>query len=106
VALFRLKGKDLESGKNIATLDVAADKGRKVLAERELFSEDFTESGLFQDFKVPFALNKAHHVEFRTYFHGEPGRLFIDSITMLAPRSLDHKDLALYKKLDSVIVVQ
>jgi hypothetical protein len=95
---FRLKGKDLQSGEQIATLDVTADNGRKLLADKKLFGEDFTLSGTFQEFKFPFTLDTASKVEFRTYFHGHQGELFVDNIHV-------EQNLLISKGLGSAIIV-
>lgn len=103
LALFRLKGEDFQPGKRLATLEVMTDK--RELARVKLFGKDFIEPGVFQEFKVPFTLDKAGEVEFRTYFHGLSGKLFVDNITVLVPKNLDEQNLVVFKKLDSSIRV-
>jgi|GEM_PF-2508817 len=98
-ASFRLKGKDFQPGNPIAALEVVANKGRQLLARRELFTEAFTQLGSFQEFRLPFALDKTSKVEFRTYFHGRPGDLFMDNITV-------EQNLLIFKKLEVPIQVE
>jgi hypothetical protein len=103
-ALFRLKGEDLKPQKRIATLEVMVDKNE--LARKKLFSKDFVEPGSFQDFNLPFVLDKPGEVEFRTYFHGLSGKLFVDNITVLVPKDPGEQNLVVFKKLDSPISVK
>jgi len=105
VALFRLKGENFRPEKRIATLEVVADKG-EVLAREKLFSEAFTRPGSFQEFEVSFILDKPGLVEFRTYFHGRQGALFVDHITVLVPKDPGIQNLVISKRLDPLLQVK
>jgi hypothetical protein len=54
----------------VATIDVTADVGTRILASRNLRRSDFTKAGAWQFFYLPF-LNPCHaHIEYRVYWHG------------------------------------
>lgn len=63
---------DSDAAEAVARLDVAVDKGVRVLGVRELFVTDFTAQGELNTFPVDFHLfNDVEDLEFRVVWHGE-----------------------------------
>lgn len=67
--VYRLKaGERVPSA--VATVDVAADEGKEVLARREIAGTDFAKAGHYQDFSLIFRNPGGKPLEFRIYFAG------------------------------------
>ncbi|PID57428.1 hypothetical protein CSB45_07875 [candidate division KSB3 bacterium] len=80
-AHFRLKIDDSETHKTLVRLDVAADTGKMLLAERELHGPDFNKEAQYQDFQLPFSLSKELQLEFRVFSMANAA-LRLDSISV------------------------
>jgi len=82
-ALFRLKvGEGADGGDPVATIDVAADLGKTVLASKELADSDFMAIGHYQTFALEFENHLTQAVEFRVHFT-DAAELWVDNIEIL-----------------------
>ena len=79
-AIFRVKASDNSSPEEIISLDVVADFGKTVLQQKHVRGIDFTESGKYRDFILPFVIQDGmNNVEYRVYSQGK-AELWIDEI--------------------------
>ena len=68
--IYRLKaGEGVPSV--VATVDVTADEGKRVVAQREIAGTDFAMAGRYQDFSLIFYNPGDEHLDFGVYFAGE-----------------------------------
>jgi hypothetical protein len=79
VAGFRLKLDGAIPPGGVAVVDVAAERGRRLLARREVSAADFARPGRYEDIDVPWAVEAPSRVEFRVYYQGR-GRLLADRV--------------------------
>lgn len=78
--VFRVKtGTPVAGNGPVAVLDVAADSGRTTLAQRNIWSNDPSEPGLYQAFNLDFTNPVTQVLEFRVFFTGV-AELWIDSV--------------------------
>lgn len=76
---YRLKVRRIDS-KPVAKLDVTANQGSVILAERLLKAGDFKKAQTYQDFYLGFKLENDTEVEFRVQFMGKENGLWSDWI--------------------------
>lgn len=84
--VFRLKLLEAVKQGEVATIDVVADKGARVLAERRLSPDDFPGVGRWAEFELPFDVpgGWADDVEMRVFLSGSAG-VSVDEIKIVSP---------------------
>ncbi|MBI4010722.1 MAG: hypothetical protein HY359_00315 [Candidatus Rokubacteria bacterium] len=73
LAGFRLKLDAPPPPGLVAVVDVATERGRRVLARRELTGADFREPGAYEEFDLGWAIDAPGRVEFRVSYLGHGG---------------------------------
>ena len=68
-ATFRLKTNNKTLSGEFLTLDISANKGKRIIAARDICGKDFLNEDSYQDFSLSFALEKGSPIEFRVYFN-------------------------------------
>jgi hypothetical protein len=79
VAGFRLKLDGAPPPGGVAVVDVSADRGRTVLARREIAGTEFRRRGAYEEFDVAWSIDAPTRVEFRIYYAGR-GTLAADRV--------------------------
>lgn len=81
--VFRLKLNSLAGDDPLVDLDVAARRGRKLIALRTLTTQDFRRADAYQDFPLDFyLLRDDNELEFRLSLRGAAKRLVLDRVTL------------------------
>lgn len=86
-AKFRMKVSDNQSHKKIALIDVSSDNPDFSPSYRDVYADDFNESGVFQEFSLDFLKGEGGYLEFRVYYYGVTD-LYFDRVDLhlLKPR--------------------
>lgn len=79
VAAFRLRFDGPTAPEPVAMLDVSTERGRQILARRELTGADFGPRGGYQEFDLPWSVEAPSRVEFRIQYRGR-GDLWADRV--------------------------
>ncbi len=79
--VFRMKVQCESIKFPVCDIDVAANSGKTLFAERTLYSDDF-EGNSYQDFEFHFSIPEEKELEFRVYSHGNSD-ISVDCVTMM-----------------------
>jgi len=92
VAAFRLKLDGLPSPGSVALIDIRTDRGRQILAEREITVADFHQRGGYEEFDLPWSTVAPSRVEFRVNYRGSGSlwadRVYVSFLDQMAPAPL------------------
>jgi len=103
-ATFRLKTGALSQG-DLATLEVAAEAGKRIISRRTLAGADFGKAGQWVEFELPFTIEepRVDGVEFRVEFLGKAGLAF-DEVRLTMTREAYQAAMATAGEVDGPLV--
>jgi len=78
-ATFSLDASDVDPSALVARIDVAANQGKRILAQQDIYARDFVTGGGYQPFSLSFPARDTWALEFRVYFTGQ-ARLRLQAI--------------------------
>ena len=89
VAAFRLKLDGAPRAGTLAIIDVSTDRGRRILARREITGADFDQQEGYEEFDLTWSVDAPSRVEFRINYRGTGNlwadRVYVSFLDQMAP---------------------